>query len=124
MVGSRRHTRGLLLGWTNGAILTLTEQGQMYAPRLLLGVVSGETAVTIFYAGVSISNLFVAPIGIVGGLVMALLAGKTAYALGGRRHRLYLIASVVAALGVGVASQFIGGWMVRWRLPPAGGRYA
>lgn len=113
----RGATRGLLLGWTSGAILTLTEQGQMYAPRLLLGVVSGETAVTIFYAGVSISNLFVAPIGIVGGLVMALLAGKTAYALGGRRHRLYLIASVVAALGVGVASQFIGGWMVRWRYP-------
>ncbi|MCA9242781.1 MAG: hypothetical protein KDA32_02410 [Phycisphaerales bacterium] len=108
---------GLLMGWVGGAVLTLTEQGQMYAPRLVLGPVAGEAAVTVLYSGVSISNLFVAPVSILGGLVMALLAGNTGYALAGRRHKLYLIAATGSALLVGLVSQFIGMWLVE-RLYP------
>jgi|GEM_PF-2746127 len=77
---------------------TLIEVSLAYAPRIALGALRGEGEVTELVAGTAVANVFVMPVSMVGGLVLSLLAGKTTFALAGRRGHLYVAASVAVAL--------------------------
>lgn len=106
--------KALLGGWVVGAMMTFSEQMQVYGSRLLLGIMSDTHNVTVLYAGTSIGNLFVAPIGIAGGVVLSMLAKHRRFVLGGRVGIQYLgIAAGIAAC-VGIASYMIGPIVVRY----------
>jgi len=107
----------LLRGWYAGALLAVAEQSQVYASRLIVGVIAGSADVAIFYAGMSIGNLFVFPAGQLGKLVLSLLSGQSQFVLGGRKGRIYLIVVIGFALAIGVASYLLGGWAVRMLYP-------
>lgn len=105
--------KALLGGWIVGATMTFSEQMQVYGSRLLLGVLTDTHNVTVLYAGTSIGNLFVAPIGIAGGVVLSMLAKHRRFVLGGRVGVQYLVIAAGIAACVGIASYVIGPVIVR-----------
>ena len=109
--------RWLMRGWYAGALLAVAEQGQLYASRLIVGIAASTTDVAVFYAGMSIGNLFVFPVGQLGKLVLSILSGQSRFALGGQKGRTYLAVVFGLALAVGAASYLLGGWVVRMLYP-------
>lgn len=109
------HVRLLMTGWAAGALLTLLEQMNVYASRLVLGAVDGSASVASLYRGTSIGNIFVVPVGLVGGVILSMLAGKTEFVLRGKTGAQYVGISAACAAGVGFCSLLLGGWVVRWR---------
>jgi O-antigen/teichoic acid export membrane protein len=108
------------LMWTAypGLVLsTLIEVSLTYAPRLALGVLRGEGEVTELVAGTAVANVFVMPVSMVGGLVLSLLAGKTTFALAGRRGHLYLGASAVVAVLTVFISDIFGRLLLSFLYP-------
>ncbi len=109
--------RWLMRGWYAGALLAVAEQAQLYASRLIVGIAAGTADVAVFYAGMSIGNLFVFPAGQLGKLVLSLLSGQSQFVLGGSKGRTYVAAVLGLALAVGAASYLLGGWLVRTLYP-------
>lgn len=107
------HAKLLMAGWAAGALLTLLEQMNVYASRLVLGAVEGSASVASLYRGTSIGNIFVVPVGLVGGVVLSMLAGKTEFVLKGRTGGQYVAISAACGAGVGLCSLLLGGWVVR-----------
>ncbi|MGE3181452.1 MAG: lipopolysaccharide biosynthesis protein [Phycisphaerae bacterium] len=106
-----------LPGWVGGATLALTEQGQLQASRLILGIVTSTTEVTLLYAGTSMGNFFVAPVSIVSGLLFSLIASHQESRLTGRRGVLFLAAVIATGVAIWILSHFLGIWLVEWRYP-------
>jgi O-antigen/teichoic acid export membrane protein len=104
--------RALLCAWVPGALMTFMEQTQVYASRLVLGVVGGAEDVAVLYAGTSIGNIFVAPIGLVSTVVLSLLASSRLFALSGRLGKEYLAVSGALAAAVGLVSWLAGRWLI------------
>ena len=110
-----RAVRTLSIAWPGLAVSALIDHSVVNSPRIVLGALRDSTAVTELFAGTSMGNLFVLPIGIVGVLVLSLLSSKQDFALAGRRGSLYLAGCLCTAVGVGCASFLIGRMLVVWR---------
>lgn len=110
----------LMRGWWGGAAITLTEQVQVYASRLILGQFWAMGEVAVLYAGTSIANLFNSPVGMAGGLVLSILAGQRNQAFVGRRRTVYLLVTMGCAVAVGVVSYAVGRWIILWAYPSFG----
>ncbi len=104
--------RALMSAWVPGALMTLMEQTQVYASRLVLGILGGAEDVAVLYAGTSIGNIFVAPIGLISTVVLSLLASNRIFALSGRRGKEYLAISGTIAAATGFISWLIGRWLI------------
>lgn len=113
----RKQIAGQLQGWMGGAALALTEQGQLQASRLILGATVGSAEVTVLYAGTSMGNFFVAPVSIIGGLLLSIIAAHTTSRLTGKRGLLFLALVVLTGVSIWGASHFLGTWLVKWRYP-------
>ncbi|MBU0618537.1 MAG: hypothetical protein KKI02_12535, partial [Planctomycetes bacterium] len=105
---SSQTAKWLITGWFAGALLTVLDQTQVYASRIIVGALSGGAQVAVLYAGTSIGNLFCAPAGILGSLVLSLLAGKKTFVLTGRRGHLYLLFVSGLAVSIGIVSFLVG----------------
>lgn len=110
-------SRMLLSRWSGGALMTLADQSQVYAPRVALGILAATEHVAVLYAGTSIGNIFVLPVGMLGNLVLSLLGGQTKFVLGGRRGGVYFAVVCGLAAVVGVLSYGIGRWLIRMLYP-------
>ena len=107
-----RAAKALLMGCFGGAGITFFEQARVYASRTVLGSLSGSAEVAILYAGTSVGNMFVMPVGVLASLVLSLLAGKKTFALPGRRGLTYALLTAGLAVAVGTASFVCGRWLV------------
>lgn len=112
-----RVAKALMSGWYAGALLTIADQAQVYASRVLVGVLNGGAEVAVLYAGTSIGNLFVFPVGLLGSLLLSLLASQTTFSFAGRAGRGYLWFVGATAVGVGVLSFVIGRPLIRALYP-------
>ncbi|MCH7545319.1 MAG: hypothetical protein IID30_02815 [Planctomycetes bacterium] len=112
-----RCCRALLGGWYAGALLTLIEQSNVYASRLVLGVFADTSEVAILYAGTAMGNLFVMPVSIIATLVVSLLGGRRDFVFAGRKGVLYMAATFGLAIIVGSASWVFGRWLVSTQYP-------
>lgn len=104
--------RSLMSAWSGGALIGLTEQIQVYASRIVLGALVTADQVAVLYAGTSMGNTFVMPVGMLGMLVLSLLGSKTTFVFGGRIGRYYWLGCIGLGACVGVLSYGIGRWMV------------
>ena len=109
--------RWLIAGWASGALITLLDQTQVYASRIILGALGGSSQVATLYAGTSIGNMFVLPIGLLGNLIMSLLAGQTSFIFLGRRGKIYLAFITAVSLAATVISYFVGTPVIRLLYP-------
>jgi len=103
----------LMTGWVAGALMTVLGQTSVYASRIILGVLDGGAQVAVLYAGTSIGNLFVVPIGQLGSLSLSLLAGVKTFTLSGRRGRNYFAGACLLAVAIGLLSYWLGSIIIK-----------
>ena len=109
--------RCLRVAWPGLALSALIDHSVVNSPRIVLGALRDNVAVTELFVGTSMGNLFVLPMGILGVLVLSLLSSRTDFALAGRKGMIYLICCLGAAVGVGICSFLLGRLLVVWRYP-------
>jgi len=114
-------TGTLLVAWAGLSLPALIEQSLAYSPRIFLGAAQGSAAVTVLFAGTSIGNVFVMPVGLAGGLVLSLLGSRRDFALAGRRGYLYLGICAFCAMAAGSCSYLAGKWLIRLLYPEVAG---
>ena len=107
----------LMSAWSGLALSALIEQSLVYTPRIVLGALCGSEAVTVLFASVSIGSVFTMPVGLAGGLVLALLARRTEFALAGRTGIVYLGLCLALGIVIGLASRLAGPLLVRYLYP-------
>ena len=109
--------RCLRIAWPGLALSALIDHSVVNSPRIVLGAMRDSAAVTELFAGTSMGNLFVAPIGIMGVVVLSLISSRSDFALAGRKGKAYLAICLGTAASVGLASFLLGRVLVTWRYP-------
>ncbi len=112
----RQKAKELLKEAPAGILMVAIDNAQVYLPIILLGAMAGKNAVPAFYAA-GVGYAFLTPVTHLGQTVLSLISGKKSFDLHGRRGQIYLFTTLGLAIGVGVASYFIGAWLIQWLYP-------
>ncbi len=107
----------MLREWPAGGWLTFTEQSRVFAPRIILGILATTSDVGVLVAAMSIGNVIMMPLGMVGTLILSLLSKRKQLAFDRGTLVLFLATVAVAAVLAGFGTQIVGTILLKQLYP-------